>query len=162
DLSSRLGLGPARIGLVLGTAAVATTILNPIYGRLADRWGARPLTLLGLVLAAFVLPAVPHAWSFPSAVALWVIEAAMAALAITPSLAYMGEATSTSGIGSFGVAYGLYNVAWGVGLVGGPAVGGFLYERVGFSALALGWAPIVVGVPLALARARRAPAPDAV
>ena len=45
-----LGVGPARIGLLFGIAAVATTMLHPIYGRLADRWGARRLTLLGLVL----------------------------------------------------------------------------------------------------------------
>ena len=55
------------------------------------------------------------------------------ALVITPSLAYMAEATSDAGVGSFGVAYGLYNVAWGVGLLGGPALGGFLFERMGFA-----------------------------
>ena len=50
---------------------------------------------------------------------------------ITPSLAYMAEATSSAGAGSFGVGYGLYNMAWGVGLLGGPALGGFLFERIG-------------------------------
>ena len=38
---------------------------------------------------------------------------------------------------SFGVGYGLYNMAWGVGLLGGPALGGFLFERLGFAALTL-------------------------
>jgi predicted MFS family arabinose efflux permease len=154
-LSARLGVGPARIGLVFGVAAVATTILNPIYGRLADRWGARRLTLIGLVLEASVLPLLSQAWSFESAVALNVLHASMAALAITPSLAYMGEATSAAGIGSFGVSYGLYNMAWGAGLLGGPALGGFLFERMGFARLALVWAPVMIAVTLLIARAGR-------
>ena len=73
---------------------------------------------------------------------------------ITPSLAYMAEATSDAGIGSFGVAYGLYNMAWGAGLLGGPAVGGFLYERIGFRALSLAWAPLPIAVSWFLGRAQ--------
>ena len=42
------------------------------------------------------------------------------ALVITPSLAYMAEAVASAGVGSFGVGYGLYNMAWGVGLLGRP------------------------------------------
>ena len=152
-LATRLGIGPARIGLVFGVAAVATTILNPIYGRLADRYGARRLTMVGLLLEASALPFVPLAWNYESAVVLAVFHASMAALAITPSLAYMGEATSEAGIGSFGVSYGLYNMAWGAGLLGGPALGGFLFERMGFARLALVWAPVIVAVTLLLARA---------
>jgi DHA1 family solute carrier family 18 vesicular amine transporter 1/2 len=152
-LSTRLGVGPARIGLVFGVAAVATMILNPIYGRLADRYGARRLTMTGLMLEASALPLLPQAWSYESAVGLNVLHASMAALAITASLAYMGEATSEAGIGSFGVSYGLYNMAWGAGLLGGPALGGFLFERMGFARLALVWAPVIVAVTLLLARA---------
>ena len=40
-LSSRVGLGPARIGLVFGIAAVASSALHPFYGRLTDRFGGR-------------------------------------------------------------------------------------------------------------------------
>ena len=49
------------------------------------------------------------------------VQIAALSLVVTPSLAYMAEATSDAGVGSFGVAYGLYNVAWGVGLLAGPA-----------------------------------------
>jgi MFS family permease len=154
-LSSRLGIGPARIGLVFGSAAVATAILNPIYGRLSDRWGARRLMLTGLVLAGLALPLLPHAWSFQSAVSLYVLQASLASLAITPSLAFMGEATSAAGIGSFGVSYGLYNVAWGIGMLAGPAAGGFLFERMGFTRMSLVWAPVVILMASLFARAGR-------
>jgi len=84
-----------------------------------------------------------------------VLAASAVALVITPSLAYMGEATSAAGLGSFGVAYGLYNMAWGAGLLGGPAVGGFLYERMGLAMLTLVWAPIPVIVSWLITKAQR-------
>jgi multidrug resistance protein len=139
-----LGINPGRVGVVFGVAALASASLHPIGGRLADRWGARRLTLWGLVACAAALPLVGLTWSFESALVLYGVQAATWALVIAPSLSYMGEAASSTGLGSFGIAYGLYNVAWGAGLVAGPAIGGFLFERIGFASLALGWAPVVV------------------
>jgi MFS family permease len=76
---------------------------------------------------------------------------------VTPSLAYMAEATASVGMQSFGVAYGLYNFAWALGLLAGPALGGFLYERFGFTALSLIWAPSVIVVTLLLFRLGQLP-----
>ena len=153
-LESALGAGPARIGLLFGVAAVATTALHPIFGRLADRFGARRLTMIGLFLTGCALFALGRAWSFDSAVGLYVLQAAALALVITPSLAYMAEATAATGLGSFGVAYGLYNVAWGAGLLGGPALGGFLLERIGFTQLSAAWAAAIVLATLLLSRVK--------
>ena len=154
---SSLGVNPGRVGLVYGIGAVATTALHPFYGRAADRWGARRMTTIGLVLAGCALPLLGRAWSFQSAVALFVLHAACVSMAITPSLAYMGEATSNAGVESFGVAYGLYNLAWGAGLLSGPAAGGFLYERIGFTKLSLAWGPLLILVAVALSRVQLMP-----
>jgi MFS family permease len=158
---ANLGVGPARTGLIFGVAAVATTTLHPIFGRMADRWGARRLTLIGLLLMAPGVSILGQTWSFESTIVLYVIEASAVALVITPSLAYMAEATSDAGIGSFGVAYGLYNMAWGAGLLGGPALGGLLFEHLGFPRLALVWAPIPIVVTWLLVRvqSKGSPAP---
>jgi hypothetical protein len=43
-------------------------------------------------------------------------------------------------------------MAWAVGLLGGPAVGGFLFERIGFARLTLAWAPVLVLVTWVLGR----------
>jgi len=147
-----LGINPARIGLVFGIAAACAAMLHPLYGRLSDRLGARRLTLWGLVVSGCALPLVGRVVSFESAVPIFVLQTAALALMIAPSLAYMGEATSSAGLGSFGVAYGLYNVAWGVGLLGGPALGGLLFERIGLQRLALWWAPAVVVLTALVAR----------
>jgi MFS family permease len=152
-LSARLGLGPTRIGFVFGISAVVSSMLHPIFGQLADRSGGRRLTMIGLVLVACVLPLLSRAWSYQSAIGLNALQAATMACVITPSLAYMAEVTSHSGVGSFGVAYGVYNLAWGVGLLGGPALGGFLFERMGFASLVLCWSPVLVIVTILLTKA---------
>jgi multidrug resistance protein len=154
-LTIDLGLGPARIGLVFGAGAVVLSLLHPIAGRVADRVGARQLTMAGLVAIGMVLPLLGLISSFQSAVMLYALGAATAALVITPSLAYMAEATSSIGVSSFGVAYGLYNFAWALGLLVGPSIGGFLYEQLGFSRLTILWAPFVIVIAFLIARVQR-------
>jgi MFS family permease len=76
-------------------------------------------------------------------------------MVVTPSLAYMAEAVESSGGESFGVAYGVYNFAWALGLLAGPAIGGFLYERLSFDTLIFLWSPVVLAVALILTRLKR-------
>jgi len=71
----------------------------------------------------------------------------------------MAEATSNAGAGSFGVGYGLYNMAWGAGLLGGPALSGFMFERMGFGWLMLMWAPLLMVVTWRLGRVQSPPPP---
>jgi len=151
-LTAKLGLGPARIGMLFGAGAVASAILHPIYGRLADLWGGRRLMITGLVLAACVLPLMNLTWSYPSTFMFSVFNTVAIAMVITPSLTFMAEAVSGAGVGSFGVGYGLYNMAWGAGLLGGPALAGFIFERIGFARLTLLWAPALLIVSVLLAR----------
>jgi MFS family permease len=160
-LTAKLGLGPARIGMLFGAGAVASAILHPIYGRLADRWGGRRLMITGLVLAACMLPLMNLTWSYPSTFMFSALNTVAIAMVITPSLTFMAEAVSSAGVGSFGVGYGLYNMAWGAGLLGGPALAGFIFERMGFARLTLLWAPalLIVSVLLARVQVQSAPIP---
>jgi len=58
---------------------------------------------------------------------------------ITPSLAYMAEATTSGGVESYGVVDGIYNVAWAAG--GASAKRDvdrrILIERIGFDAVTM-------------------------
>ena len=152
-----LGIGPGRVGTIYGAAAVVTTIVHPFVGRMADRFGSRRLTMVGLAMTMCFVPMMSLVRDYRSAVTLFIITAAGGAFVITPSLTYMGEATNAAGIRSFGVAYGLYNLAWGAGLLGGPAAGGFLYERFGYVRLLLAWAPTLGVVLLALGAVKSRP-----
>ena len=73
-------------------------------------------------------------------------------LIVTPSLAYMAETTSSIDGDVYGVGYGIYNTAWGVGILGGPALGGWLFERLSFGTLTVGWALALLLVTLLLSR----------
>jgi MFS transporter, DHA1 family, solute carrier family 18 (vesicular amine transporter), member 1/2 len=151
-LTATLGIGPARIGYLFGVGAVASTVLNPVYGGMVNRIGSRQMMMIGLALVAGLLPILSLATSYATAIAYYVVCAAAISLIVTPSLAYMAEATSAAGASSFGVGYGLYNMAWGLGLLGGPALSGFLFERMGFGWLMLIWAPPLLTVAWLLAR----------
>ena len=147
----RLGFTPAQIGLLFGIAAVASTLMPLVYGPMIGRWGARRLTLAGLVLTAAWMPMMATASSFPTALVLMVMQWVAIALIITPSLTYMAEVTAFAGGDAYGIGYGIYNTAWGVGLLGGPALGGWLFERAGFGNLAIGWSVAVIVATLAIA-----------
>ena len=45
---TRLGLGPAAIGSLFGIAALCSSAMHPVYGRLSDRWGGRRLMMAGM------------------------------------------------------------------------------------------------------------------
>ena len=151
-LHARLGLGPASIGTLFGIASIASTTMHPIYGRLSDRWGGRRLMLVGLIGSALVLPLLSFAGDFKTAafamVPMWMVFS----MIVTPSLAYMAEVASAAGFESYGVVYGVYNMAWAVGLMVAPALGGFLFERIGFEALSIGWGVLLVAIGIVLAR----------
>jgi multidrug resistance protein len=145
-----LGLSTTEIGVLFGVAAVASTVMPLVYGPMTDRFGGRRLTLAGLVATAAWLPILATASSFRSALGLMVVQWTATALAITPSLAYMADVTAFAGRDAYGIGYGLYNTAWAVGLLIGPALGGWLLERNSFFQLAVGWSAVVglVALPL--------------
>lgn len=151
-LTQRLALGPSRVGLLFGAAAVAAATMPFVYGPWTDRWGGRRLTLIGLVLTAVWMPLMATAASFQMALVIIVGQWMVISLIVTPSLAYMAEVTSFAGREAYGVGYGVYNTAWGIGLLGGPALGGWLFERLGFGALTIGWSIAVLLITLLLWR----------
>lgn len=154
-LSSALGLTPGRVGMVFGVAAVASAVLHPAYGWLADRFGARRLMITGLVVASAVMPFVPRADTYGEAIATFLVQAGTLSMMVTPSLIYMAEAGARAGAPSFGVSYGLYNFAWGWGLLAGPAIGGSAYDWIGFSRMMWLWPLLLLATAVWFARAGR-------
>ena len=148
--NQRLGFGPAQIGWLFGGAAIASALMPFACGPMTDRWGGRRLTSMGLLAAAAWLPMMAAATNFSTALALMVVQWLLLSFVVTPSLAYMAEVTAFAGGDSYGLGYGLYNAAWAVGILSGPALGGWLFERLGFAPLVAGWSLTVIVVTLLL------------
>ncbi len=126
-LERALGLSPAHSGLVLGIMPVALGVTAPFAGRMADRWGARPLTAAGMAISTAALSAlaIAHSSMF--------IVFDLATLGIglglfTPpnNAAIMGSAPPSQA----GVASGVLNMTRGTGTAMGLAFTSLIFGVV--------------------------------
>jgi MFS family permease len=135
-----LGATPVIIGLIVGIHPGMQFLFGPIWGRLSDRIGRRPILLLGLLgsAASYLIFAFATdiGWLFASR-----MMAGIAGANISVAQAYIADSTDvanrTRGMGLVGAAFGL-------GFIAGPAIGGTLvrfgYAMPGFFAAALSFA----------------------
>ena len=123
-LGGRLGMEPGRIGLIAFAMAATMFTFAPVTSRLAERFTARRVMLLGLAVL-LVGPVVLTVFSWPSAtpggitgviVGLAIIGAGVAA---TQSTAAMGVLRSPAA--DFGAALGIHNMVRFAGLALGYA-----------------------------------------
>jgi DHA1 family tetracycline resistance protein-like MFS transporter len=118
----RTGVGAEIITIVLGLYSLAQLVAAPIWGRISDKWGRKPvlvLTSYGLA-ASYII--VAYAESLEMLIVSRVVGGVMAAN-IGAAQAYMADittpATRAKGMGLLGAAFGL-------GFIFGPAIGGVL------------------------------------
>lgn len=151
-LDAALGMGASEIGLLFAAAALTHTLTSPLMGRLSDRFGRIRILRIGFVLAALLLP-VPAFLASKAGVAV-----SMAALGVTASFVLspvspgLADAVEAMGTRSFGSVFSLVNVAYSVGMMGGPLVGSALVEAAGIrgALLATGALFALYLVPLGL------------
>ena len=160
------GVGAGGVAAVVLAAAAVEAVASPLVGRLSDRRG-RLLPLragcAGVIVACFALPA-PQVALLLAAVVLG--AAATAGMLWAPAMALLSDGAELAGLPQ-GVAFGLVNLAWGGGQVGGSAGGGGLadltsdtvpYLVVAALAAATLTALVVRGARVGAAHAQRAPA----
>ncbi len=112
-------LGPGLAGLELSAMPVAFGIVAPLAGRAADRWGARPPTVAGMLLCAASLAGIGVA--HPGGAALLLPLAVLGAglgLFTPPNSAAIMQAVPRQ---QAGVASGLLNMSRGIGTAMGQA-----------------------------------------
>jgi MFS transporter, DHA1 family, tetracycline resistance protein len=110
--------------IVMGAFALANFFGSPVLGALSDRFGRRPILLLGfagLAVSFFVTAAATALWML---VAVRLFSGAMQANASVAN-AYVADITAPEDRAR---RFGLVGAMFGVGFILGPAIGGILGE----------------------------------
>lgn len=123
--SKSLGASALDLGLLMASYSLMQFLFAPLWGRLSDRFGRKPIITVGLVGLglSFIL--------FGLSTSLWMLFASrilggVLSSGIFPaSLAYIADVTTKK---ERGQAMGLLGAASGLGIIFGPAVSGFLAE----------------------------------
>ena len=138
DLDHRLALSPYRIGLCFAASALAHTFTSPLIGQLSDRIGRVKVLRMGLVLIVLLLPLpvlLPKTWMVVLAM---IGLGSTASFIMSPCSPAVADQVEQQGSQSFASAFSILNLAYSVGLMIGPLVGGALVQGLGLpSALGL-------------------------
>ncbi|WP_165000978.1 MFS transporter [Rothia uropygioeca] len=124
------GSGASIAGIALGIFAGGSALAQIIFGGLSDRWGRKPLLILGLSFSAVLTGIVglsPGPWVF------WILclMAGLSTGLYTPSM----QATLTDVVGSRrsgGNVMSAYQACADVGQIIAPVILGAVVDRVGF------------------------------
>ncbi len=124
--------GPATQGLLMAAFSAMQFLIAPLWGRLSDRYGRRPILMIGLVGSVIAYTTFAFANSLTL---LFVSRIAAGAFGATigTAAAYIADVTTQEQRGR-GMA--LIGAAFGLGFTIGPAIGG----------LSHGWSPHAPGL----------------
>ncbi|WCB93633.1 hypothetical protein DSM104299_02349 [Baekduia alba] len=150
-----LGAGQVAISAAFLVAAVGEGLLSPVVGRVADRHGPLRPIRFGLVASAVVVVLIPVPTAVVPCALLMVLATAAFGTFWAPSMSLLSESAEAVGAHQ-GLAFGLVNLAWAVGMVGGAAGGGALAKATSDAVPYAVLAVICVGTLVGLARRRTA------
>lgn len=127
-LQDRLGVSLSTLSWAFLPSGLVWALLPRYLGRLADRFGRKPLMLLGLVAASVTSFVIPHLSSLIGLAVLWAWQDLCYAAGDPAEQALVADLT---GGDQRGRAYGLYALAADLGATIGPLGGTWLYQHCG-------------------------------
>jgi len=133
-----LGANPFMIGLIAAIFSIMQFIFSPLWGKLSDKVGRRPVMLISIFITALSY----LVFSRASTIALLLFARGLSGIGsanIATAQAYITDVTDSK---SRSGAMGMMGAAFGIGFIIGPLIGGLLkhnygIQMVGYVAAAL-------------------------
>lgn len=154
SLQDQLGAGLEELSWAFFPSALVWALLPGQLGRLADRFGRKPLMIIGLLAAAVGSLIVPNLSSLVAFAALWAVLALCFAAGDPAEQALVADLT---GGDQRGRAYGFYALAADLGATIGPFGGAWLYVALGPASPFYANALLLAGCAVVLALFLREP-----
>jgi MFS transporter, DHA1 family, tetracycline resistance protein len=142
-----LGANPFMIGLIAAIFSIMQFIFSPIWGKLSDKIGRRPVMLISIFITAISYLMLAQAATIPLLIFARGLSGTGSAN-IAAAQAYITDVTDSK---SRSGAMGMIGAAFGIGFIIGPVVGGMLkhnygIEMVGYVAATLIFIDFVLAV----------------
>ncbi|WP_076791138.1 MFS transporter [Chlorobium sp. KB01] len=136
--SKDLGANPFMIGLIAAIFSIMQFIFSPLWGKLSDKIGRRPVMLVSIFITALSY----LVFSQADTIALLIFARGLSGIGsanIAAAQAYITDVTDSK---SRSGAMGMIGAAFGIGFIIGPLIGGVLkhnygIQMVGYVAAAL-------------------------
>lgn len=122
---SQLG-GLAQYSWVFSVYALASTMMTPIFGRLSDQFGRRPIFLIGMAIFLVGSALSGASQNMSQLITFRAVQGLGAGALIPLSFTIVGDVFTLE---QRTRVQGLFSSVWGVSSLIGPLVGGFLVDR---------------------------------
>ncbi len=126
---------------------LAATVSTPIYGKLADLFGRKPVLLFGLGLFSVGSVLSGTSMSMPQLIAMRAIQGLGAGAVGPVVLTMLGDMFTLK---ERAQVQAVFSSVWGLSSIGGPLVGGYLTEYLGWRCVFLLCVPFAVTAILLL------------
>jgi MFS family permease len=123
-----IGTTPSGVGFLFGVRALISGLVMLPIGRLADRKGKRIFLFLGLLTGGISYIGIAASGSFFTLFLFSFTLALAFAMFMPAGMALLSESVRPS---QQGLAMGIYGLCEDMGMVVGPAIGGFLWSAIG-------------------------------
>jgi len=149
-LHDTFAASPVTIGIVLGGLALTGVITQPFAGRLFDRRGGVRMIAVGLILSGVIVAAAMQAGSILLVAVIISLLGVTLSFALIPVMPLIAELYCRGGRrGSEGIAYGVFNSLYSVGLAVGPLLAASLISAYSLPVILSGHAMLILIVGIA-------------
>lgn len=123
--AEEIGASPTELGLLMAIYSLMQLIFAPMWGRVSDRIGRKPVIMvgiLGLAISFFLMAISSQLWMLFIA---RIIGGVLSSANMPTVMAYVADITSEENRGK---GMGIIGAATGLGFIFGPAIGGVFSE----------------------------------